>query len=97
MIPQVIKSHWKLAFKSVLKAVKVTLQTVASVIRASKYSFSISDKLAEQRRKNNEALEAAANNYLDRMSQQMKKDTLRLIYFLAAINKDRVLSKAKTS
>ena len=68
MIPQVIKSHWRIAFKSVLKAIKVTFQTAAAAVRAHKYSFTVADDLTEQRRKHEKSLISFANEYLDRMT-----------------------------
>lgn len=68
MIPQVIKSHWRLAFNAFLRAVKVTFQTAAAAVRAHKYSFTVADDLTEQRRKHEKSLISFSNEYLDRMT-----------------------------
>ncbi len=45
-----IKSHWRLAWRAFVKALKVTLQTLSAAVRARYYSVRISEKLQEDRR-----------------------------------------------
>lgn len=45
-----IKSHWRLAWRTFVKAVRVTVQTIAVVARAKYYSVRFAEKLAEGKR-----------------------------------------------
>lgn len=45
-----VKSHWRLAFRSVIKALNVTLQTFSAVCRAHVYSLRKFNYLRKQRR-----------------------------------------------
>lgn len=61
-----IKSHWKLAYRTFIKAVKVTFQTLYAMIRASRYSLVSQDKLSELRREISRAEIEVLNNEIDR-------------------------------
>lgn len=49
MISLAIKSHWRLAYRSFKKAIKVTLQEIKQSIKAHNYSFRMADDLDKQR------------------------------------------------
>jgi len=49
MISKAVKSHWKLAYRTIKKAIKVTLIDMKQVLIAKKYSFKIADDLERQR------------------------------------------------
>lgn len=63
---QAIKSHWKLALRTFIKAVKVTFQTLWAMVRASRYSFVSQDKLSEIRREISKVEIEAINKEIDR-------------------------------
>lgn len=44
-----IKSHWKLAYKTFIKAVKVTISTMLQIIRAKFYIIKNDERLLRQR------------------------------------------------
>lgn len=67
MINTAIRSAWGMAWRSFVKAVKVTLQTTAAVLRAHKYSLGISDKLNAQRREYDKLEQEKLNNYWEKM------------------------------
>jgi hypothetical protein len=45
-----VKTHWRLAYKSVKRAIKVTLISIESYIRAYKYSTKVSEDLYRKRK-----------------------------------------------
>jgi hypothetical protein len=45
-----VKTHWRLAYKSVKRAIKVTWISIESYIRAYKYSAKVSDDLYKKRK-----------------------------------------------
>lgn len=49
MISKAVKSHWKLAWRTLLKAVKVTLQDIKQNFKAFLYTAKVSDYLSQQR------------------------------------------------
>lgn len=63
---QSIKSHWKLAYRTFIKAVKVTFQTLFAMMRASRYSFVSQDKLSELRREISKVENEALDYEIDR-------------------------------
>jgi hypothetical protein len=44
-----IKSHWKLAYRTFKKAIKVTISTLFQVLRANLYSMKVFRHLERQR------------------------------------------------
>lgn len=44
-----IKSHWRLAYKAVAKAVKVTFSVIIETIKAKKYIFLNEERLYRER------------------------------------------------
>ncbi|MEM4313419.1 MAG: hypothetical protein QXH95_05140 [Thermoplasmata archaeon] len=49
MLSIAVKSHWKLAFKTFIKAIKVTLQDINQIRKSRKYQNKIIDDLCERR------------------------------------------------
>lgn len=49
MVSLAVKTHWKLAFKHVKKALKVTVQTLLAMRRAKRYLLKIDDTLTKKR------------------------------------------------
>ncbi|MEG8946627.1 hypothetical protein [Rosettibacter firmus] len=49
MLSLSVKSHWRLAYRTFLKAIKVTLQDIKQQFKAQKYRMHIIDDLDEQR------------------------------------------------
>lgn len=49
MISKAVKSHWKLAYRTFIKAIKVTLIDIKQIFNAKRYSFNIEDDLDRQR------------------------------------------------
>lgn len=45
MLSLAAKTHWKMAFKSLKKAIKVTLQDIKQTRKAKKYRLKIADDL----------------------------------------------------
>lgn len=46
---QAIKSHWKLAYRCLVKAIKVTFQTIRAMHRAKIYTTNASIEILKQR------------------------------------------------
>ncbi|MEJ5351937.1 MAG: hypothetical protein WHS65_10120 [Melioribacteraceae bacterium] len=49
MISLAVKSHWKLAYRTFKKAIKVTLQDIKQIFNAHNYNYKISDDIDKQR------------------------------------------------
>ena len=66
MINTQIKSHWRLAFRTLSKAIKITFSIIGESIRAKIYIIRNTDRLSEQRRETENNILASADEYWDR-------------------------------
>lgn len=65
MINTQIKSHWKLAGRTFIKAVKVSLSIAISSVRATIYSIKVKEGLLKQRRECDQKLNNAVESYFE--------------------------------
>lgn len=68
MINTQIKSHWKLAGRAFIKAIKVSVSIAINAVKATIYRAKMQEKLQKQRRESEQEFNNAVEKYFESMS-----------------------------